>query len=148
MYTLSCCCELTPFCRLPKYSLTSCLRRNYYSAEHWLLDVANGLPAPICVSTSANKPGSFDFTLHSHQPNDAEPINSLFFPSAHFWFIYSCRFFFHMAKCFTIEISVGRSRIKGESFWSCWLLIAWKTFEMVQMEIINLHIKCKKLVIL
>lgn len=71
MHTLSCCGELTPFCRLPKYSrLTSCLCRNQYVHTLYCLWRRQS-------NTSANIPGHL--TLHFIRMKNPDHFESFFF---------------------------------------------------------------------
>lgn len=139
MYTLSCYCELTPFRRLLKYSLTpSIAHQTHYPAsglvQHDVVGFCIALynDSPVCVQVQMSR-GSFDFTqiaIPNQSPN-------VFFSSTFGSFI-----LLHLYdSAVSLWKSCGLIRMNGKQF------IAYICIEMVKMKIINLHIKCKKLVI-
>lgn len=153
MYTLSCYCELTPFCRLLKYSLTPLCHGAHPTYNPSPADLFSHDVVGFCtalqssshsMSTSANEPRVIWF----YRNRDTKPITacvslSLLLLFVHTSFIYSFAFDRHIFwKSVLLWKSCGLNPNKRQKNLSLQLYI-----EMVKMEIINLHIKCKKLVI-
>lgn len=125
MYTLSCCGELTPFCRLPKYSLTSCLLPELVCAHIILLAVARR----SCTTHKCRQAGSFDFTLCIRMKNPTEPI--IFFSCSFDSFSFVVRFFMRPNdKSKPFQNSVGW--VEWASFTAAVAAIAF-ALEMVTM---------------